>query len=134
VNWPIYAADCGVETALLIGKGTTRNSSGSSIFGIRIGVCGCSTATAWMLSVAVKTIAMAANSLRAVWWNNGIGRPHSLHLSMFSCPAVVCAKGHSALDVRYRHKADIAIALSRCPLLGVKRTSARFQHSLIPMP
>jgi hypothetical protein len=55
---------------------------------------------------------MAANSLSAVWWNNGIGRPHSLHLSMFSCPAVVCAKGHSALDVCFCHKGDIELWLN----------------------
>jgi hypothetical protein len=31
---------------------------------------------------------------------------------------------HSLGDVRFWHKADIALHRSECPLLGVKRTSA----------
>src|SRR6516162_721943 len=49
---------------------------------MRIGVRGCSTAIARMLTVAVKTVATPTNSLSAVLWRNDIGRLHSLHLTV----------------------------------------------------
>jgi hypothetical protein len=69
-----------------------------------------------VLSVAVKTIATPANSLNAVLRSSDIGRPHSLHVTVFICRVVSVPKG-TALStiycfcctarVRFWHKADI---------------------------
>ena len=85
---------------------------------------GCSAATARLIGVAVKAIAMPANSLSESLLV--IVTPRGTHMSSddslptapqrIQLPSGVCDEEHSALD-------DLTpFARSKCPLLGVKRT------------